>query len=71
MVVIIFAISFKKEVPDESTDFLTKAAFNVLLSNLLKIEESLDEIFDEFFGKSSKETEKLKIGLSSRSRGQL
>jgi transcription elongation factor GreA len=40
--------------------FLTKTAFNLLLSNLLKVEEGTNEIIDGFFGKRSKETEELK-----------
>jgi transcription elongation factor GreA len=40
--------------------FLTKAAFNSLLSNLLEIEEGINEIIDEFLRKPSKEAEELK-----------
>jgi transcription elongation factor GreA len=44
--------------------YLTKAAFDVLLANLLEIEEGLNEIIDEFFSKPSPETESLKSLLN-------
>ncbi len=40
--------------------FLTKTAFHSLLSNLLEIEEGMEEIFDEFLRKPSNETEELR-----------
>jgi Transcription elongation factor len=40
--------------------FLTKAAFDSLLSNLLEVEEGIAEVIDKFFSKPSRETEELK-----------
>ena len=50
----------KKELSLNQPIFLTKIAFNSLLSNLLEIEEGINEIIDEFFYEPSKEAEGLK-----------
>jgi transcription elongation factor GreA len=53
-------MALRKESPMNQPICLTKAAFELLLSNLLEIEEGLDEIIDEFFSQSSKEAEVIK-----------
>jgi transcription elongation factor GreA len=53
-------MALRKESPMNQPIYLTRAAFDLLLANLLEIEEEIDAIIAEFFSQPSDETEELK-----------